>query len=135
MPHLPYVEAAPRKERSASIAVAHAVPDAWRARHPDGTRDTLDVWNAALPEFDGEALAGTYAALAGEALSPAREDAWATIRARAGRFRAADLIVFGVPMWNDTIPDRLEHLFDPVSQKNLPFGFGERGQNGLLTCT
>ncbi|SFG44092.1 FMN-dependent NADH-azoreductase [Methylobacterium gossipiicola] len=134
MPHLLSIEASPRKTRSASIEVAHAFLDAWRARHPDGTVDTLDVWNTHLPDFDGEVLAAKYAALAGESLSPAQEAAWRSIRALAERFRAADLLVFGVPMWNYTIPYKLKHLFDVVSQKDLLFSFDERGQNGLLTA-
>lgn len=35
-------------------------------------------------------------------------------------------------MWNYTIPYKLKHLFDLVSQKDLLFTFDERGQNGLL---
>ncbi|KQP61509.1 MULTISPECIES: NAD(P)H-dependent oxidoreductase [unclassified Methylobacterium] len=132
MPHLLYVESSPRKERSASIEVAGAFLDAWRARHPDGSVDTLDVWNTDLPAFDGDALDGKYAALAGEPSSPAQDEAWRTIRVLADRFRAADLILFGVPMWNYGIPYRLKHLFDLVSQKDLLFTFDERGQNGLL---
>lgn len=135
MPHLLYVEASPRKERSASIEVAHAFLDAWRATHPEGKVDMLDVWNTALPDFDGEALAGKYAALAGEPLSPAQEEAWVAIRALADRLRAADLILFAVPMWNYTIPYKLKHLFDLVSQKDLLFTFDERGQNGMLDAT
>ncbi|KQO48982.1 MULTISPECIES: FMN-dependent NADH-azoreductase [unclassified Methylobacterium] len=135
MPHLLYVEASPRKERSASIEVARAFLDAWRATHPEGKVDMLDVWNTALPDFDGEALAGKYAALAGETLSPAQEEAWVAIRALADRFRAADLILFAVPMWNYTIPYKLKHLFDLVSQKDLLFTFDERGQNGMLDAT
>lgn len=132
MPHLLYVEASPRKERSASIEVAHAFLETWRGRHPEGSVDTLDVWNTELPDFDGEALAGKYAALAGESLSPAQDEAWISIRALADRFRSADLLLFAVPMWNYTIPYRLKHLFDLVSQKDLLFTFDERGQNGLL---
>ena len=132
MPHLLYVEASPRKARSASIEVAHAFLDAWRGCHPEGGVDTLDVWSTGIPEFDGDALAGKYAALAGEALSPAQDEAWDAIRSLADRFRAADLILFGVPMWNYGIPYKPKHLFDLVSQKDLLFTFDERGQNGLL---
>lgn len=132
MPHVLHVEASPRRERSASIATARAFLNAWGARNPDATVDTLDVWSTPLPEFDGEALAGKYAALAGEPLSPAQEEAWGAIRALAERFRAADLLLFSVPMWNYTIPYKLKHLLDLVSQKDLLFSFDERGQNGLL---
>lgn len=135
MPHLLYVEASPRKERSASIEVARAFLDAWGETHPESTVDVLDVWTTSLPDFDGEALAGKYAALAGDALSPAQEEAWVAIRALAARFQAADLILFAVPMWNYTIPYKLKHLFDLVSQKDLLFTFDERGQNGMLEAT
>lgn len=132
MPHLLYVEASPRKERSASIEVAQAFLTTWRERHPEATMDVLDVWTTPLPEFDGEALAAKYAGLTGEALSPGQAQAWSEIRVLAERFRAADLLLFAVPMWNYTIPYKLKHLFDVVSQKDLLFGFDERGQVGLL---
>ncbi|GAN77826.1 FMN-dependent NADH-azoreductase [Acidisphaera rubrifaciens] len=132
MPHLLYVESSPRKQRSASIEVAHAFIDAWKARHPDGTVDTLDVWNTPLPEFDGDALDAKYAGLAGQALTPSQQAAWDGIRAIADRFHKADVIVIGVPMWNFGIPYKLKHLIDAISQKDVLFTFDERGLNGLL---
>lgn len=51
----------------------------------------------------------------------------------AHRFRAADKILIGVPMWNFAIPYRLKQLIDLVSHKDLLFTFDERGLNGLLT--
>lgn len=132
MPHLLYVESSPRKDRSASIEVAHAFLDAWRARHPDGTVDTLDVWDIELPEFDGEAMQAKYAGLAGEVLTPGQQRAWDRIRAIAERFHRADIILLGVPMWNFGIPYRLKHLIDAISQKDVLFTFDERGLNGLL---
>jgi len=132
MPHLLYVETSPRKQRSASIEVAHAFLDAWRARHPDGTVDTLDVWDTELPEFDGEAMQAKYAGLAGEALTPGQQRAWDQIAALAERFRRADVVLIGVPMWNYGIPYRLKHLIDAISQKDILFTFDERGQNGML---
>lgn len=132
MPHLLYVESSPRKQRSASIEVAHAFIDAWKAKHPGGTVDTLDVWNTRLPEFDGDALDAKYAGLAGQALTPSQQAAWDGIRAIAERFHKADVIVIGVPMWNFGIPYKLKHLIDAISQKDVLFTFDERGLNGLL---
>ena len=40
--HLLHIEGSPRKQRSASIDVAHAFIDAWKQRHADGSVDTLD---------------------------------------------------------------------------------------------
>ena len=132
MPHLLYVESSPRKQRSASIEVAHAYIDAWKAKHPGGTVDTLDVWATPMPEFDGDAMEAKYAGLAGQALTPSQQAAWDGIRKIADRFHKADVIVMGVPMWNFGIPYKLKHLIDAVSQKDVLFTFDERGLNGLL---
>ena len=132
MPHLLYIEGSPRKQRSASIEVAHAFIDAWKAQHAIATVDTLDVWNTPLPEFDGAALDAKYAGIQGQARTPEQAEAWDRIEALAARFIKADIIVFGVPMWNFGIPYKLKHLIDVVSQKDLLFSFDERGLTGLL---
>lgn len=133
MNHLLHIESSPRKQRSASIEVAHAFLEAYRAAHPHDTIDTLDVWTTPLPEFDGDALAAKYAFLAGETLSAKQEQAWSTIRDLAARLQRADKILISVPMWNYSIPYKLKHLIDCVTQKDLLFSFDERGLNGLLT--
>jgi FMN-dependent NADH-azoreductase len=132
MPHLLYIESSPRKQRSASIEVAHTFIDAWKGQHAIATVDTLDVWNTPLPEFDGPALEAKYAGIQGLERTPEQKEAWAQIVELAGRFIKADVIVFGVPMWNFGIPYKLKHLIDAVSQKDLLFTFDERGLNGLL---
>ena len=133
MSTLLYIESSPRKERSASIDVAHAFLDAYRAHHPGDTIDTLDVWATPLPEFNGAVLEAKYAGIAGEPLSAEQAAAWATIRALAERFRRADAYLISVPMWNWTIPYKLKQLIDCVSQKDLLFTFDANGLNGLLT--
>ena len=133
MSTLLYVECSPRKERSASIDVANAFLDVYRARHPADTIDTLDVWATALPEFNGAALEAKYAGIEGLDLNAEQAAAWATIRTLADRFRRADKYLFSVPMWNYSIPYKLKHLIDCVSQKDLLFTFDANGLNGLLT--
>lgn len=132
MPHLLYIESSPRKQRSASIEVAKAFIDAWQAQHTIATVDTLDVWNEPLPEFDGAVLEAKYAGIQGVERTPEQKEAWAQIGELAQRFIKADIILFGVPMWNFGIPYKLKHLIDVVSQKDLLFSFDERGLNGLL---
>ena len=132
MSHLLHIECSPRKQRSASIEVARAFIDTWTARHPQGTVDTLDVWSAGLPEFDGVALEAKYAGLEGRARSADEARVWADIEALGQRFHRADVIVFSVPMWNFGIPYRLKHLIDAVTQKDTLFSFDERGLLGLL---
>ncbi len=132
MAHVLYIEASPRKMRSASIEVAKLALAAWREADPDVIVDKLDVWSTELPNFDGVVMEAKYAGICGTPLTPEQESAWAAIRTLAERFHAADAIVLAVPLWNLNVPYKFKHLIDVVSQKDLLFSFDERGLSGLL---
>jgi FMN-dependent NADH-azoreductase len=132
MAQLLVIECSPRKDRSASIEVSRAFIDAYRVAHPGDSVVTLDIWNVHMPEFDGEAMAAKYAGLAGVALTATQQKAWETIRELAQPFATADKLLFGVPLWNFSIPYKLKHLIDVISQKDVLFGFDETGFRGLL---
>ena len=127
-----HVISSPRKERSASIEVADAFIDAWLVKNPNGVVETLNVWETQFPEFDGEALNAKYAGLEGKELTRDQEKTWSQIKGLANLFIRADVILFGVPMWNFGIPYKLKHLIDSVSHKDILFTFDERGLLGLL---
>ncbi|MCC8941234.1 NAD(P)H-dependent oxidoreductase [Bradyrhizobium sp. Arg68] len=132
MTRILYVEASPRKNRSASIEVAHAALAAWSDLDPDLSVDVLDVWSTELPEFNGPIMAAKYAGLAGTPLTSEQAEAWAQISAIAARFLAADVILLAVPLWNFSIPYKLKQLIDVVSQKDVLFTFDGRAFDGLL---
>ncbi|MGT2424792.1 FMN-dependent NADH-azoreductase [Amnibacterium kyonggiense] len=115
------IVSSPRGDRSASVAVADAFFEALRVRHPDVQVDTLDVWAEALPEFDERASSAKYKAARGGDLDEAERAVWATIRGLADRFRLADRIVVGVPMWNWAYPYKLKQLIDLVTHRGLLF--------------
>jgi FMN-dependent NADH-azoreductase len=132
MPTLLHIESSPRKNRSASLEVARAYLDAYRQAHQDHRIDVLDLWSTELPEFNGDALGAKYADLSGTTLSVAQQQAWARIRRLAQRLHDADTLLFSVPLWNFSIPYKLKHFIDVVSQRNVLFSFDERGAAGLL---
>jgi FMN-dependent NADH-azoreductase len=132
MTRLLYIEASPRKARSASIEVSRAFLDAYRRAHPADEIETLDIWASDYPPFDGEAMAAKYAGLAGEALTPDQETAWQTIRQLAAPLLAADKLLLGVPMWNFGIPYRLKHLIDLITHDKLLFNFDGARFQGLM---
>lgn len=132
MTHILYIEASPRKSRSASIQVAQRALAAWRTADATVTVDTLDLWSEELPEFDGPVMEAKYAGLAGIPLTAEQAAAWSQIRTLADRFLAADALILAVPLWNFSIPYKLKHLIDVVSQKDLLFTFDEHGFGGLL---
>ena len=132
MPTLLHIESSPRKKRSASLDVARAYVDAYRDTHPDHRIDVLDLWSVAMPEFDGDALDAKYADLSGAPLSEGQQQAWTSIRELAQRLHDADTLLFSVPLWNFSIPYKLKHFIDVVSQRGILFSFDERGLQGLL---
>jgi FMN-dependent NADH-azoreductase len=133
MAQLLVIDCSPRKDRSASIEVSRAFINAYCLAHPRDSVMTLDIWNLDMPEFDGEAMAAKYAGLAGVALTATQQSAWERIRELAQPFAAADKLLFGIPLWNFSIPYKLKHLIDVISQKDVLFGFDAHGFRGLLT--
>ena len=131
MARLLYVEGSPRKTRSVSIFAANAFLDAYRDANPGDVIDVLDVWSDDLPQLDQDAFEAKYAGLAGAERTPAQQAAWGRLEALAQRFRQADKILIGVPMWDFAIPYRLKQLIDLVSHKDLLFTFDER-KNRLI---
>ncbi len=133
MPRLLYIESSPRKARSASSEVAAAFIAAYRDANSGAFVDVLDLWAKPLPEFDQAALDARYAVMGGGNFTAPQKAAWATIEQMTDRFKAADLIVFSVPMWNFGIPYKLKHYLDLVMQPGLTFGFeAARGYFGLM---
>lgn len=134
MARLLYIESSPRKDRSASIAVARHFLDAYRAAHPDDTIETLDLWDTELPRFDAFTLDAKYAILNGQPHTPEQARAWQSVAHVANQFKAADKFVFSVPMWNFGVPYVLKHFIDVLVQPGLTFSFTPtEGYKGLVT--
>ena len=132
MTRLLYVEASPRKTRSASIEVSRTFLDAYKDANPSHEIETLDIWTGDYPPFDGEVMAAKYAGIAGVPLTAEQENAWRTIRQLAAPFLSADKLLLAVPLWNFGIPYRLKHLIDLISHKDILFAFDGTGLSGLM---
>ena len=132
MARLLYIEASPRKNRSASIEVSHAFLQAYRDHHPGDQIETLDIWTGHYPEFGGAAMAAKYAGIEGVALTAEQKTTWDNIRRLAAPFLAADKLLLSVPLWNFGIPYRLKHLIDLITHKDILFAFDGQGFQGLL---
>ena len=57
MSKLLYVRASPRGEASKTIQIADAFMAAYRDANPDAAIETIELWDAGLPEFDGDSVA------------------------------------------------------------------------------
>ena len=129
-----YIQASPRGERSASNAVAKEFLAAYQTKNPGDTVETLDIWKADLPAFDGDTLNAKYAVMSGQDFTAGQKLAWDAVTKIANDFKSADKFVFSLPMWNFGIPYRLKHYFDVIAQPGLTFGYApDKGYFGLVT--
>jgi FMN-dependent NADH-azoreductase len=134
MSKLLHIEASPRGERSASITVAQHFIESYRAAHPGETVETLDLWHAGLPEFDGATIDAKYAIMHGQSPTPEQQQAWQAVTKTADHFKSADKYLFSLPMWNFGIPYKLKQFIDVLVQPGLAFSFSpETGYKGLIT--
>jgi FMN-dependent NADH-azoreductase len=134
MARLMHIQASPRGSRSASQAVAARYIESYLTAHPGDTVETLDLWKAELPEFDGAVLDAKYAVVRALPHTPEQRRAWEAVVRVVEHFKAADRYVVSVPMWNFSIPYKLKHYIDLLVQPGLTFSFtpGE-GYRGLVT--
>jgi FMN-dependent NADH-azoreductase len=134
MARLLYIEASPRKDRSASIEIARTFVTEYQKTHPGDVIDPLDLWKTNLPEFDGEVVEAKYAILHGLKHTEAQREAWSAVEKMISHFTGADKYLFSLPMWNFGIPYKLKHYIDVLTQPGYTFSFtpGE-GYKGLVT--
>jgi FMN-dependent NADH-azoreductase len=126
------IESSPRGSKSASIAVTNAFLETYRQVCPGVMVDTLNVWEEKLPDFDQEAIGAKYKGISKEPMDPAEGAIWEKIRELAARFRRADRIVLGVPMWNFAYPYKLKQLIDLACQRNMLFTYDGTEYGPLL---
>lgn len=134
MSKLLYIEVSPRKDRSASIEVAQSFLEAYQDGNTDNQIETLDLWDFKLPEFNGDTINAKYRVMHGEDPNSEEIAAWETITNFADQFKAADHYLISTPMWNFSIPYKLKHYIDIISQPGLTWAFSpEEGYQGLVT--
>ena len=95
--------------------------------------DTLNVWNEQLPEFDAESIGAKYKGVSGAPLSATEQKTWESIQRLSSRFKNADRIVLGVPMWNFSYPYKFKQLVDLSCQRNMLFTFDGKNYGPSLT--
>jgi FMN-dependent NADH-azoreductase len=134
MANLLYIEASPRKERSASIKVSREFVDSYKNSHPDDWVEVLDLWEKKLSPFDGDIINAKYRILHGEPHTAAEKEAWRTVEDIINHFKGFDKYLFSLPMWNFGIPYILKHYIDILVQPGYTFSYSpDSGYTGLVT--
>lgn len=133
MRKLLYVKASPRAEKSISIQLADAYVTAYKEKYPGAIIDEIDLWQANLPEFDGDSAAAKVSFFGEPAMNDKQKTVYDELVAIFNRFNAADDYLFATPMWNFGVPYKLKQYIDLLSMPGTLFGFEpEKGYIGLL---
>jgi FMN-dependent NADH-azoreductase len=128
-----YIESSPRKDRSHSINVTKKYLEKLKSSNEVDIKK-IDLWDYELPEFDGDLLNAKYTAISGTESTPEEDNAWAKVIDIFNEFQDADQYIFSVPMWNFSIPYKLKHYIDIVTQPGLSWSYSqENGYSGLMT--
>ncbi len=127
------VNASTRGVDSQSLTVAQSLLSEMRSRGSFDL-DEFHLFDGHLPAFDGSAVGAKMALFTGADADSSQKAAWEDIKKVFDRFAAADIYVFAVPLWNNSIPYILKQFVDVVTQPGWTFGFDmEKGYSGLLT--
>lgn len=134
MSKLLYLESSPRKERATSTEIAQSFIVTFQKADIKNEVKTLDLWDLQLPELDGDRINAKYRVLHGENPTNKEIRAWDEISKIVAQFNDADSYLFSIPMWNFSIPYKLKHYIDIITQPGLTFRFSsESGYQGLVT--
>jgi FMN-dependent NADH-azoreductase len=126
-----FVTASPRKE-SHSLHLAETFLDTYCNALPHVEVDRLNTFTD-LPQFGARQVSAKMAVIAREPVPEEASRDWAEVLAVGDRVRAADTLLFAVPMWNGGIPWSLKLFIDVVTQPGVAFSFDPAtGYTGLL---
>ena len=129
-----YIQASPMEDASYSLAVAGEFITAYRQRNSGDEIETVNVFTAQLPTFDGLAVRAKYKIMHGQPYTPEESKAWQMVEAIIKQFTSSDKYVLAVPMWNFGIPYRLKQYIDLIVQPTYTFMVPPDGAyKGLVT--
>jgi FMN-dependent NADH-azoreductase len=103
----------------------------WKARHPQGRVIRRDLGREPVPHLDGERF-GAFMSKPDER-TPEQQAVVDYSDALIAELKAADVIVFGMPMYNFGVPSQLKAYFDHVARAGHTFRYTASGPEGLLT--
>ena len=133
MPKLLYVKASPRAERSVSIRLADAYVTEYMLKYPDAEIDEIDLWQANLPEFDGNSAAAKVSFFGEPEMNDKQRKVYEELVNLFSRFNLADDYLFAAPLWNFGVPYKLKQYIDLLTMPGTLFSWDPAtGYGGLL---
>jgi FMN-dependent NADH-azoreductase len=117
-------------ESGQSSQLAAKFVERWREQNPQGHVITRDLAAQPAPHLTAARFQAFFAPP--EALTEEQREAAAYSDALIDELKAADVLVFGVPMYNFSVPSTLRSYFDHVARAGVTFRYSANGAEGLL---
>ncbi|PZV18823.1 MAG: FMN-dependent NADH-azoreductase [Pseudanabaena sp.] len=119
MSHILHIDSSPRGDRSISRALSKEFISSWKATYPNETLTYRDLGHYPVPFVSEDWIAAAYSSPEQYTLEQAT--AIAISDELIDEFFAADRCVFGVPMYNFSIPSNFKAYIDQVVRVGRTF--------------
>lgn len=129
MAHILYLDSSPRGDRSISRTLTKEFITEWKASYPNDTVTYRDLGHYPVPAVDEPWIAASFTPA--ESRTTELAAAIKTSDELIDEFLAADHYVFGVPMFNFSIPSTLKAYIDQILRVNRTFVVNNGGYEGL----
>lgn len=130
MAHILHIDSSPRGDRSISRTVSKDFITAWTSSHPDDTVTYRDLGHHPVPHVDEPWIAAAFTPP--QQRSPELNEAIKLSDTLVDEFLAADRYVFGVPMYNFSVPSTFKAYIDQIVRVGRTFAVNEQGFEGLV---
>lgn len=130
MTHILHLDSSPRGERSISRALTKQFIYAWKQIHPTDAITYRDLGRYPAPAIDEAWIAAAFSPP--EQLTPSLEAALMISDELIEELLTANLYVFGIPMYNYSVPASFKAYIDQVVRVRRTFVVGADGYEGLL---
>lgn len=113
-----------------SSALSNKFVQRWREHNPGGKVIVRDLARHPIPHLDAERLHAFITPT--EKRTATQQDIVSYSDQLIDELKRADVIVFGVPMYNFGVPSTLKAYFDHIARSGETFRYTSNGPEGLL---
>lgn len=130
MTRLLHLDSSPRGDRSISRTLTQQFVNVWQQMHPDNIVTYRDLGRYPVPPINEAWIAAAFCAP--DQLTPALKAALGVSDELIDELLAANLYIFGIPMYNYSVPSSFNAYIDQVVRVRQTFVVGANGYEGLL---
>lgn len=130
MPTLLHLDSSPLGEASISRHLTSEFVKNWKTANPDGKVITRDLTTSDLPAINAAWIGAVFTPK--ESRTPEQNELLAISETLLAELREADEYVFGVPMYNFSVPGVFKLWIDQIVRSGETFSFVDGAPQGLL---